>query len=257
MQTDIHFLPDRIAFIADVHLGLPGDDPRRAGKVASFIRNLHASVSHLYIVGDLFDFWFEYRHVVPKTAPSVLFELYNLVRTGTTVTLLAGNHDYWAGSYLAEDVGLTLVPDNLVVEHQGIRIYLHHGDGCYPDDHGYRLLKKVLRSRFTIWLFRLIHPDIAHKIAAFTSQSSRQYLAPPPGRNDVYEGLFRDIADKRLRDGFDATVYGHSHVPLVEKRPGGILVLLGDWLSNATYVILENGTFTLHSWQEPTESDNG
>ena len=137
-------LPDRIAFMADAHLGMPGDDPSRIEKVSSFIRWLRGKVSHLYIVGDLFDFWFEYTSVVPNIAPHVVFELYNLVRSGTVVTLFGGNHDYWIGPYLRDSVGLNIVPDELVVEHQGQKIYMHHGDGLYPYDRGYNLLKKLL-----------------------------------------------------------------------------------------------------------------
>jgi len=242
-------LPDRIAFIADAHLGMPGDDPRRPEKLVGFLRWLNGKVSYLYIVGDLFDFWFEYKTVVPNTTPHVLFELYNIVRRGTRVTIFAGNHDYWLGPYISSAVGMTVVPDEVVVEHQGRTLYIHHGDGLYPYDHGYRILKKILRNRLSIKLFGLIHPDCAAWIARATSKTSRTYLAPPD-----YQGknlkLFRAIADERLTGGYDAAVYGHAHVPLIEERPGGTLVLLGDWINYNTYVFLENGIFTLHRWEQ-------
>ena len=95
MKKNDAILPDRIAFIADAHLGLPGDDPSRSYVLADFLSHLKGTVSHLYIVGDLFDFWFEYKAVVPNTAPEVVFELYNLVRSGARVYIFAGNHDYW------------------------------------------------------------------------------------------------------------------------------------------------------------------
>lgn len=255
MQTVDKTLPDRVAFFADAHLGIPGDNPARAERLAGFIRSLNGAVSHLYIVGDLFDFWFEYRTVVPTTAPQVICELYNLSRTGARITLLAGNHDFWFGSYLGDGIGIKLAPDAVIAEHQGLRLYIHHGDGLYPDDHGYRVLRRVLRNGVSIALFRLIHPDIASRIARFTSTSSRLWLAPPPGRDEHYADLFRIIADRRLAFGYDAVVYGHSHVPLAEKREKGMLVLLGDWLSRFSYVILENGAFTLHRWEEGEKSD--
>jgi UDP-2,3-diacylglucosamine hydrolase len=247
-------LPDRIVFFADAHLGLPGDTTERAERVAEFLRSLRGGISHLYIVGDLFDFWFEYRTVVPSTAPQVLCELYNLVRSGVRVTLLAGNHDYWFGNYLRNGIGVEFAPGEVIADHQGLRIYLHHGDGLYPKDHGYRLLKRFLRNRAIISLFRLIHPDLAHRIAALTSTTSRTILAPRPGRDDEYAALFRLIADRRLAEGYDAVVYGHSHVPLVEKRDGGTLVLLGDWLTHCTYVTLEGGAFTLRHWNTTQEN---
>ncbi|MDP2984266.1 MAG: UDP-2,3-diacylglucosamine diphosphatase [Candidatus Latescibacter sp.] len=250
MQLHTRTLPDRIVFIADAHLGMPGEDRAHVQELVSFLRGLRGGVSHLYIAGDLFDFWFEYRSAVPAIAPQVVFELYNLVQAGTSVTLLAGNHDYWFGPYLRDEVGLNLHHDALIVEHQRLRLYLHHGDGLYPGDYGYRFLKRIVRSKLSIALFSLIHPDLARRIAEITSKTSRQYLAPPPGRDEWYAGLFRTIADQRLSEGYDAVIYGHSHVPLIDDREKGKLILLGDWITHETYVLLENGNFTLHSWKK-------
>ncbi len=248
MNKTQNISPDRVVFLADVHLGLPEDTPRRAERFAVFLRQLQGTASHLYIVGDLFDFWFEYRSVVPNTAPQVLCELYALVRSGMHVTLLAGNHDFWFGSYLRDGIGLAAYPDELTVEHQGLRILVHHGDGLYPADHGYRLLKRVLRNPVSIALFRLIHPDLARRIASVTSKTSRKYLAPPPGRDEHYAALFREIARKKFNEGYDALVYGHSHVSLLEHSTEGALILLGDWITRSTYCVLENGHFSLHEW---------
>lgn len=254
-ENDRHS-PDRVVFIADAHLGMPGDDKNREDIVAGFIRSLTGNVSHLYILGDLFDFWFEYGSVVPSIAPHVVFELYNLVRSGVKVTIFGGNHDFWIGPYLCDEVGLTFVSDGLVVEHQKRILYLHHGDGLYPDDHGYRLLKKILRHPLSIFLFKWIHPDIARKMARISSKTSREYLAPPK-HDEHHKILFRTIADARLADGVDAAVYGHSHVPLIERRSGGDLVLLGDWIRHHSYVVLENGEFSLHTWNPAQEKNDG
>lgn len=251
-----HTPPNRVVFLADVHLGLPGDDPKRAERFARFLRELHGAATHLYIVGDLFDFWFEYRSVVPNTAPQVLCELYHLARSGMKIILLAGNHDYWFGPYLSQGIGMETHPDDLTVEHQGLRILVHHGDGLYPDDHGYRFLKRLLRSHLSIALFRLIHPDMARRIASITSRTSRKYLAPPPGRDAHYAELFRKIADRTLERGYDAVIYGHSHVPLAERRERGTLVLLGDWINRSTYAVLENGQITLHEWNPENEASH-
>ncbi len=256
MNEHLSNIPDRVAFIADAHLGLPDDDPARHENLVSFIRMMRGHISHLYIVGDLFDFWFEYTSVVPNTAPRVVFELYNLVVSGTKVTLFGGNHDHWLGPYLSDDVGLHIVRDGLTVEHQGLRLYMHHGDGLYPDDHGYRILKQILRSPVSIFLFRLLHPDLARHIARISSKTSRTYLAPP-GRTDRYREVFREIADKKLSEGFDAVVYGHSHIELLEKRNVGHLILLGDWLTRNTYILLENGEFSLHNWHASSEVSDG
>ncbi|MFC1606886.1 UDP-2,3-diacylglucosamine diphosphatase [Candidatus Latescibacterota bacterium] len=256
MNDSHHTNPDRVAFIADAHLGIGNDNEKRSETVAAFLRWLHGRISHLYIVGDLFDFWFEYKSVIPCTAPHVIFELYNLIQSGIEVTLFAGNHDYWLGPYLRDSVGVKIVLDEAVVEHQGLRIYLHHGDGLYPDDHGYRLLKRILRNKLSIYLYGLLHPDLAARIARLTSKTSRKYLAPPVGYDERYASLFREIADTRLKDGYDAVIYGHSHVPLHEQRPDGKLILLGDWFFHNTYVILENGEFTLSTMNDSAETEN-
>ncbi|MFC1692085.1 UDP-2,3-diacylglucosamine diphosphatase [Candidatus Latescibacterota bacterium] len=256
MRPESKQLPDRVAFFADTHLGMPGDDPKRIEKVASFIRWLRGRISHLYIIGDLFDFWFEYKSVVPNIAPQVVFELYNLVSDGTLVTLFAGNHDYWYGQYLQKNVGLNIQLNDLTVEHQGCTIYMHHGDGLYPRDIGYRILKKVLRNKLSIFLFRLLHPDCARWFVELSSKTSRNYFAHPHDNIDYYVNLLRDIADNRLKLGNNAVVYGHCHIPLVEQRPKGTLVLLGDWITHNTYVFLENGEFKLYSWTYK-ENENG
>jgi UDP-2,3-diacylglucosamine hydrolase len=253
MTNSTPHLPDRVIFLADVHLGLPGDTSARMDRFAAFLRWIHGKAAHLYIVGDLFDFWFEYRRVVPNTAPQVLCELYHLIRSGMKITLLAGNHDYWFGPYLRESIGLETFPDEVGITCQGRHVLIHHGDGLYPRDYGYRLLKKILRHPVSIGLFGLIHPDLAHRIASFTSKTSRQYLAPPPGRDEHYAELFRRIADEKLKQGYDAVIYGHSHVRLLEKRERGTLILLGDWINYSTYAVLENGQFSLQEWNPETE----
>ncbi len=247
-------LPDRIVFIADAHLGIPGATPSQSERFTDFLRHLRGNISHLYIVGDLFDFWFEYKSVVPRKSPRVIFELYNLVRDGVQVVLFAGNHDYWLGSYLSNDVGLQIVRDGLTVEHQGRRMYLHHGDGLYPNDHGYRLLKRILRNKVSIFLFSILHPDLAAWIAKICSNTSRKY-ASLEYSNSISTGLFRDIADECLKENaIDTVIYGHAHVPLIEERPGGTLALLGDWIMHDSYVVLENGSFTLKYWHSPENS---
>ncbi len=248
--------PDRIAFIADAHLGVPGDTAEHSRIVASFIRHLTGRVSHLYVLGDLFDFWFEYKSAVLSTAPRVVFELYNLAVSGVRITLFSGNHDYWLGPYMREHVGVEVCTDELTAEHQGLTLFMHHGDGLFPDDHGYRILKSVLRNPLSIKLFSMLHPDTATAIARFSSKSSRYYLAPPKHRDETI-ALFRDIADVRLDSGsYDAVIYGHSHVPLIERRQAGTLLLVGDMIRHYTYIILENGEFTLHTWNPRKEPEH-
>lgn len=249
-------LPEKIIFFSDAHLGLYRETKQRTDILADFLSSIKGTVSHIYIVGDLFDFWFEYDNVIPAVAPKVIFELYNLVKAGTDVTIFAGNHDYWFGKYITESVGLKVISNGAAVRHQGHKIYLHHGDGLYPDDHGYRILKKVLRNKFAISLFRLIHPDLAYKIARLTSSTSRNYLGPAPEENHENIKIYRETADKKISDGFDTVIFGHSHIPLLENRGNGKLVLLGDWINHFTYLALENEKFSLLIWDPKINNDS-
>jgi len=249
MDNMIKELPEKIIFFSDAHLGLYFENNNRIDIVASFLSSLQNNISHLYINGDLFDFWFEYKSVIPAAAPKVIFELYNLAKCGTSITILAGNHDYWYGDYFRKNIGVNFVSDHLEIFQQGKKIFLHHGDGLYPHDHGYRLLKKILRNKISISLFSFIHPDLAYKIAKLSSSTSRNYLAPPPSDNERYISIFREIADRKLSEGYDAVIYGHSHIPLMEDRSNGKLILLGDWMKYFSYAVLENGEFSFKYWK--------
>jgi UDP-2,3-diacylglucosamine hydrolase len=118
------------------------------------------------------------------------------------------------------------------------------------------MLKRILRNPVSIFLFRLLHPDFARHIARISSKTSRTYLAPP-GRADRYREIFREVADNKLAEGYDAVVYGHSHIELLERRNTGHLILLGDWLTLNTYILLENGEFSLYNWHVSSEVSNG
>jgi len=152
----------RIYFISDCHLGDPHSSrPQRVQEdaIISFFQGIRSDAEALYILGDLFDFWFEYRTVVPVHGARVLFELYNLVESGVDVVCLPGNHDIWLGSYLSNQVGIKLPGGPLGVSHQGRKLYLMHGDE-FRSDFRFRFSRFILKSRLCISIFRLLHPDV-------------------------------------------------------------------------------------------------
>jgi UDP-2,3-diacylglucosamine hydrolase len=231
-------------FLADAHLGqgsLESNREREQDLLALFDRVV-AERAALYVDGDLFDFWFEYGHAIPKRFLRVLNGLGALRRAGLPVTYVGGNHDFWIGEYLARELDVSFTDRPCAISLQGRRILLAHGDGMGPGDHGYKLLKRVLRNRVSRALFRWIHPDIGIPLATATSHTSRHH-APRPRRTD--DELFDRIARPWYAEGFDAVILAHFHVPVHRKEPEGELLVLGDWIDRRSYARLEGGVLSL------------
>jgi len=238
----------RVYFISDVHLGTP-DGPREPweheGAVIAFLRHIRGDAEILYIVGDLFDFWFEYRSSVLKTGARVLFELYTLVESGTRVVYVPGNHDLWLGPYLSQVVGIETLDGPADVNHQGLRVLLAHGDE-FRTDWRFHVSRGILKNRLCIAMFRLLHPDLGLWIARMTSGvSGFRARRRPVGNRQAYV----EVARAKLADGFDVVVSGHYHRPMCENTGEGTLVILGDWLTEDVYAVLEGGEVRLRKWQ--------
>jgi len=240
-----------VYFIADAHLVPHPDDVQRAheDQLLRFLRGIREDAEALYIVGDLFDFWFEYRTAVPKTGARILFELYNLVQSGIRVICLPGNHDIWIGSYLQDQVGIELPGGPISVEHQGLKLFLAHGDE-FRTDWKFRLSRAVLKSPFCVACFRVLHPDAGGRLAAWTSSLSEHRMRITGGRN--IDSL-RDLAERKLADGPDAFLCGHFHLVTHETLDGGSLIVLGDWVKHNTYAKLQSGRLELLHWESSAQ----
>jgi UDP-2,3-diacylglucosamine hydrolase len=239
----------KICFISDAHFGisLPGFDDRE-DLFFHFLEREADSLSELYIVGDLFDFWIEYRHAIRPDYFLVLHHLRRLIDRGVTVHYLAGNHDFALGPFLRNTMGIQVYPDTLSREIQGKRVFLYHGDGLIKIDIGYRILKKLLRNPINQRIYKLLHPDIGVPLGSFISGSSRKYLNRTLSDNVLDE--YRNCAKKRLNDGYDIVIYGHIHQPEFLSYPLGIYGNLGSWLKHYTYAMMENGVFALYRYHD-------
>jgi UDP-2,3-diacylglucosamine hydrolase len=235
-------------FVADAHLGQGSLDSNRDRErdLLRLFDLVLAERAALYIGGDLFDFWFEYAHAVPKRYISILQKLGELRRAGLPVTYVGGNHDFWIGDYLRRELDVTFTDAPLPLQIQGRRVLLAHGDGMGPGDHGYKLLKGVLRNGLARWLFRWVHPDVGIPLARLTSHSSRHH-APRPRRSE--EWLFQTLARPVFHQGYDALVLAHFHVPVHWRESDGELLVLGDWIERRTYARLEGGIFRLEDFR--------
>lgn len=223
-------------FVSDVHLGLGNRiaDKQRESVLLSVLQESADNTGHLFIVGDLFDYWFDYRHVVPHRHIRTLAALAELRDAGMPITYLMGNHDFGHRTYFHNELGIEVERGDVDATINGKRFYISHGDGKAANDKGYLVLRSVLRSRVAQWLYRGLHPDVGIGLAARTSHGSRAYTDAKDYGND---GL-RDFAARRIAEGYDAVIMGHRHKAVEEEIGNGLYINLGDWLgSQASYCV--------------------
>ncbi|HEX9613956.1 MAG TPA: UDP-2,3-diacylglucosamine diphosphatase [Bacteroidota bacterium] len=235
-------------FFSDAHLGIgsSGEDRAKELRIIRFLDFVKQDAEQVVIVGDLFDYWFEYRTVVPKGYVRLLAKLAELTDKGIGVTFVAGNHDFWLGNYFPDELGIQVFIDPIERIIGGKRFYIHHGDGLIKDDLGYRILKRILRNKFSIWFYSLIHPDLAGRIARWSSGTSRHYT----GGRKYEEADMVEFAGEKIREGFDFVVMGHHHQSAFKKLGKGVYVNLGDWIRENTYAVFNGSSIALKSWSQ-------
>ncbi len=229
-------------FISDVHLGLESaaEEEAKERRLQELLHRAASDAEALYIVGDLFDFWFEYRQVIPANGLRVLAGLRELVDRGVAVHYLAGNHDFAPGPFLSGQVGCQLHAEPFSFDHEGRRFHLHHGDGLAENDLGYRVLRGVLRSPLSRWLWSWLHPDLGLGLARRVSRASRGYTGAKDYGSDR---RLRAFLDRRTASGDGIILMGHTHQADVQVLDGGAwYVNLGTWLGGgAPYARYEAG----------------
>lgn len=238
-------------FISDAHLGAEPEEreAQRERLLHAFLTSLIGRATELYIVGDLFDFWFEYATAIPRRCFATLCVLRRLRQAGIAITYVAGNHDFWLGPFLSREMDLRTHDGALSLDLQGRRIWLHHGDGLIGGDLGYRMLKRLLRNRTSVALYRLLHPDLGIPLARVASGWSRDARDPKGATRPLDDGrLVREIAEPRFREGYDAVLVGHFHRLFEHREAGRDFFVLGDWIEYFTYLELRDGTFHVGHW---------
>ncbi|HEV7991663.1 MAG TPA: UDP-2,3-diacylglucosamine diphosphatase [Gemmatimonadaceae bacterium] len=235
--------------ISDVHLGHASAEIERS--LISFLRALPGRAGSLMINGDLFEFWFEWKSVVPRSGVRVLAALMDLRDAGVPVHMLAGNHDCWGGDVL-RDAGVQFQLGPWTGTLAGWRARVEHGDGLRDrEDRGYRALRHVLRNRLAIRAFGALHPDLASRLAMGSSHASRTYAPSDNGR-----GLHQ-VAERALAadPALELLVYGHSHVSALERMPSGnVYANAGSWLDAPTYLVVTPERIAMRRWQDSAES---
>ncbi len=235
-------------FISDAHLGAEDDtnEEKKKELLTKFLNHIKGRATHLFIVGDFFDFWFEYGTVIPKKCFSFLTQFQELRRAGVEIHYLAGNHDFALGSFFTEVLDIRVHEDELKLNLAGKRFYLYHGDGVAKRDVGYRILKRILRNPVNQKIFRWLHPDLGIKLAKTMSGSSRKYttLKNAPEIERDYDAF----AETRFAEGFDYVLMGHRHFPRRYEKDGHVYINLGDWMVHYTYAVFDGQSLELKSF---------
>jgi UDP-2,3-diacylglucosamine hydrolase len=235
----------RDIFIADAHLLDPADSNYR--RLLSFLEQQHGNTRTLYLLGDIFEFWVGFRHVVFAPYVPLLEALRSLHESGTTIVYVEGNHDFHMGAYFKQVLGCRILPDGGTIDLDGRKVYIGHGDLANPHDMSYRIYRKALRSLPLRLLMRISPPDLTWGIARWAGRLSRAHNSAAPPRRPPRD-LILAHARPLLAKGHDAVITGHFHAPLFQSTPEGTIVSLGDWIDQYSFAVFEDGSFSLHTF---------
>lgn len=243
---------NKIYFASDFHLGsFPVERSSEREKIIiQWLESIKKDAKELFLVGDIFDFWFEYKTVVPKGYIRFLGKLAELSDLGVKITLFKGNHDMWMFGYLQKELDATIIDNELELQRDGKTFYIHHGDGLGPGDTKYKFLKKFFRSSLCQWLFARLHPNLGIGIATWWSKHSRL-------SNDTDEKFLgedkewliqysKEIIKKKHYDYF---IYGHRHLPYqLSLNTSSEIINLGEWINYHTYAVWDGEKLKLEKW---------
>lgn len=233
-------------FFSDVHLGVFPDKAvkNREEKLLECLKSCAENASHIVFIGDLFEFWYEYKYYVSREHFSLYRVLGDLVDAGVEIHYLMGNHDFALEDFFEKTLGVK-TSKNLILETQGKRLYLEHGDGLASSDKGYRFIRRILDFPLNRKLFRLIHPDFGMSLAHFVGRNSRKYGESKIIQLEEYLQKGNQVMQETHSDFF---VQGHHHIPGIWNVSNGIVASPGQWLFSLNYLKLENGALELMNW---------
>ncbi len=244
----------KIYFLSDFHLGAPdyNSSLEREKILIKFLSEIKELASEIFIVGDMFDFWYEYKKVVPKGFTRLLGKLAELSDAGVVIHFFVGNHDMWMRDYFQKELSIPVYFEPKEFERNGKSFLIGHGDGLGPGDHGYKRLKKVFRNPISKWLFGILPPVAGMGLAHFMSRRSR---AQTGSSEEVFLGEEKEwliIYSKEmiLKKKFDFLVFGHRHLPIDYRlNDTSRYINLGDWIRYFTYAVFDGEMLELKSYK--------
>ncbi len=243
----------KVYFISDFHLGAPDYNTslKREKKIVSWLSSIKKDCGELFILGDVFDFWFEYKHVVPKGYTRLLGKLAEFSDDGIPVHLFTGNHDMWIFDYLPKETGMKLYrqPQEFIFDNK--KFFIGHGDGLGPGDHGYKFIKKVFANKFCQWLFARLHPNLGISMANYWSRKSRMATGNHDEKylGDDKEYLVVYINTVLTKQQYDYFIFGHRHLPIDMQIKNSRYINLGDWIKYFTYAVWDGEILLLKKFE--------
>ena len=243
----------KVFFASDQHFGAPtaAASKLREEAFVNWLDTIQQEAAALFLLGDLFDFWFEYKRVVPKGFIRVLGKLAQFVDQGIEVYFFVGNHDLWMEDYFEKELGITVYKNPQDITIEGIRFFMGHGDGLGPHDKGFKRIKKVFTNPIAKYLFGIIHPDLGLRLGQYLSLRNKKLSGgqTPPFRGDEEEWLVQYAhlkLEERHRDFF---LFGHRHLPLERAlTPKSHYINLGDWVHHFSYAVFDGKKVVLKKW---------
>ncbi len=244
----------KIYFASDFHLGIDArlSSRERERQILRWLDSIRDEAGEIYLVGDLFDFWFEYKTVVPKGFVRLLGKLAELRDSGIEIHYFTGNHDMWMFRYFEEELGIPTHREPIIRERNGKTFFIGHGDGLGPGDHGYKFIKRVFANPFSQWLFERLHPNFGIRLANFWSGSSRK-RDRDAGRflGSEKEWLIAYCNRKLDQLSIDYFIFGHRHLPIDHTLKNGRsrYINLGDWMHYNSYAVFDGEELQLHFFE--------
>jgi UDP-2,3-diacylglucosamine hydrolase len=240
----------KIYFSSDNHLGAPNaeESKLREKKFVRWLNEIESDAAAIFLLGDLFDFWFEYKHVVPKGFVRVFGKLAELSDSGIPIYFFVGNHDLWMQDYFEKELNIPVYHQPKTFSFNNKKFFIGHGDGLGPGDKGYKRMKKVFTNSFAKWLYRWFHPDIGVPLAKHLSVKNKMISGDEDeqflGKDNEWLAQY---ANRKLEsEYFDYFVFGHRHLPMeVELNKDSTYYNLGDWISHYTYGVFDGEKFEL------------
>ncbi len=244
----------KIYFASDFHLGVPSKAAslEREKRIVRWLDQVKQDAAEIYLVGDIFDFWFEYRHAVPKGFVRLQGKIAEITDSGIPVHYFTGNHDMWVFDYIPEELGVSLFREPVEREYSGRKFLIGHGDGLGPGDKGYKFIKKVFSSKVCQWMFGKLHPDWGIGLANFWSGRSRETKSLP---DEVFLGeenewLVQYCKEVIKEKHFDYFIFGHRHLPLdIKIGDKSRYINLGDWIRYNTYAVFDGDHLLLKKFE--------
>ena len=254
-MTTVNLDPGKnVYFASDQHFGIPNatESRKREDRFIRWMDEIKADAQIIFLMGDLFDFWHEWKYVVPKGYIRVLGKIAELKDSGIEIYFFVGNHDLWMKNYFQEELGIPVFFEKQYFEINNRQFLLAHGDGLGPGDKGYKRMKKVFTNPLAQWAFRWLHPDIAMRIANYMSQKNKMISGDEDKEFLGEDKEFLIIYSKKKleTEDIDYFIYGHRHLPMVlDLAKGAKYINLGDWISYFTYGVFD-GEFHLKTFEE-------